>query len=156
MKVRALWGIALIFSTSVLAQSPAYTGYWNKRTDKGSEFKCESAKSESRMVDILRSAGWPVEQGIPSVNWSSDEVVVVAPSKYYTSANLAFYGLKREGGTIVLEYGWAKIQGSESVGANSASFGSVGAGYPATIVVAHRRGLDAGLTFVCRDRGVVG
>jgi len=46
MKVRALWGIALIFSTSVLAQSPAYTGYWNKRTDKGSEFKCESAKSE--------------------------------------------------------------------------------------------------------------
>lgn len=149
--------LALTAAVSVAsAQVPAYTGYWNKRTDKGSEVKCSSATTESGMEKILRSAGWPVEQGIPSVNWNVDEVVVVAPSKFYKSANLAFYGLKREGDTIVLDYGWATIKGSESVGANSASFGSVGEGYPATIVIAHRRGIDAGLKFVCRDRGVTG
>ena len=157
MKFYKLCGIALAMAASTAsAQAPSHSGYWKSRTDKGSEFKCESATSEARMLEILRSAGWPVNQGIPSVNWSTDEVVVVAPSKYYKSANLAFYGLKRESETIVLDYGWARIESSESVSANSASFGSVGEGYSATIVVAHRRGLDTGLKFVCRDRGVVG
>ena len=156
MKVYALWGIALVFSTSALAQNSAHTGYWNDRTDKGAEFKCESATSKRRMMEILQSAGWPVDRGIPLVNWSTEEVVVVAPSKYYKSAHLAFYGLKREGDTIVLDYGWAAIKDSQRISANVISFGSTTPGYAATIVVAYQRGLDAGLSFVCRDRGIVG
>ena len=99
-------------------------------------------------------AGWNMER-VPALDWQRDEAVVVAPSKYYKSGLLSFYGLTREGNTIVLAYGWKPIQASESVGANSASFGSVGEGYPATIVISHKRGIDSGLNFQCRNRGLV-
>lgn len=136
------------------ASASEHTGYWNQRTQAGNEFKCEGATSRERMEEVLKKAGWNMES-VPSLDWQRDEAVVVAPLEYYKSSLLSFYGLTREGNSIVLAYGWKPIEASESVGANSASFGSVGEGYPATIVVAYRRGLDNGLNFQCRNRGVV-
>ncbi len=137
-----------------VASASEHTGYWNQRTQAGDEFKCEGVTSRERMEEVLRKAGWGM-QSVPAIDWQRDEAVVVAPSKYYKSGLLSFYGLTRDGNTIVLVYGWKPNQASESVGANSASFGSVVAGYLATIVVAHRRGLDSGLNFQCRNRGIV-
>lgn len=144
----------LIFLSSQVVASE-HTGYWKERTDNGAEFKCQAATSKSSMEGILQQAGWNMSEGVPRVNWDLDEVVIVSPSKYYKNGRMVFFGLFRRGGEVVLDYGFKSIEGSESVGANSASFGSVGEGRPATIVVAYRRGLDSGLNFKCSNRGFV-
>jgi hypothetical protein len=105
-----------------------HTGYWNQRAQTGSEFECEGVTSRERMEEVPRMAGWNMER-VSSLDWKRDEAVVVASSKYYKYGLLSFNGLTREGNTIVLAYGSKPAQASESVGANSASFGSVGEGY---------------------------
>jgi hypothetical protein len=142
-----------VVGSSALAS--AHTGYWNQTTPKGSEFKCEGVYSKDQLVDVLRQAGWRVDEGIPRIDWGSDEAVVVAPSQSYKNGRMVVFSLERRGDAIVLDYGWKPLEASESVGANSASFGSVGEGKPTTIVVSYRRGLDSGLRFTCSNRGFV-
>lgn len=145
-------GLCLI-STSAL--SSEHTGYWNQLTPQGSAFKCEGVYSKDQLVNVLRQAGWRVDDGIPRINWNLDEAVIVAPSQSYKNGRMVFFTLERRGESIVLDYGWKPLEGSESVGANTASFGSIGEGKPTTIVVSYRRGLDSGLRFTCSNRGFV-
>lgn len=142
-----------------LAGSPAlaseHSGYWNQLTPKGAEFKCEGVYSKDELVSVLRRAGWRVDNGVPKIDWERDEAVVVSPSQSYKNGRMVLFALERRGNAIVLDYGWKPLKGSESVGANSASFGSVEEGKPTTIVVSYRRGLDNGLRFTCSNRGFV-
>ena len=143
--------IFVAFLAAKTSQASEHTGYWNKRTQTGSTFECEGASTQERMVQILNEAGWNTKEGIPKIDWQRDEAVIVAPSSYYKTALLTFYGLTREGDIYILKYGWKPIPASESVGASSATFGSTEEGYPATIVIAHRRGLHNSSKFKCRS-----
>lgn len=145
-------GLCLVGSTSLASE---HTGYWSQLTPQGSEFKCEGVYSENQLVNVLRQAGWRVEEGIPVIDWSRDEAVVVSPSQAYKNGRMVAFTLERRGDAIVLDYGWKPLEGSESVGVNTVTFGSVGEGKPTTIVVSYRRGLDKGLRFICSNRGFV-
>lgn len=156
IRLRSIKAVAVgscLVGSSVIASE--HTGYWNQLTPQGSEFKCEGVYSKDQLVNVLRQAGWRVDEGIPRIDWNRDEAVVVAPSQSYRNGRMVVFTLERRGDAIVLDYGWKPLEASESVGANSASFGSVGEGKPTTIVVSYRRGLDSGLRFTCSNRGFV-
>nr|WP_158651734.1 hypothetical protein [Marinobacterium profundum] len=138
---------------SLSSHASEHTGYWSQITPSGLEFKCQGVYSKDQLVSTLRKAGWNVDKSIPKVNWVRDEAVVVAPSSYYKKGKMVFYGLNRTNDGIVLDYGWIS-NASESVSANSATFGSVSEGKPTTIVITYKRGLDNGLQFTCSNRGM--
>ena len=158
MKMRLWKCIVGVAMSTVLpfpssAHATEHTGYWNGPTPSGEAFECEGVGSRQRMVEVLRRAGWDMGARLPRIDWRRDKAVIVAPSRYYKSGQLAFYGLDREGNTIILRYGWERIR-STKVTQNSATFGSSREGYAAAIVVAYRRQLETGSRFVCRNFGL--
>ncbi len=150
--VRVISIAIALSSITGAAIASQHAGYWRKITVTGKSYKCEGVYSESQMVKVLKQAGWPTDKGIPSVSWSTEEAVVIAPSSYHKDGRLALFGLDLEGDAYVLKYGWVTIN-TDQVGASSATFGSNEEGKPETIVVSYRRGLDSGRRFVCRDIG---
>ncbi|MEQ5856522.1 hypothetical protein [Halomonas sp. BN3-1] len=130
-----------------------HTGYWTQLTPNGEEFKCRGVYSREQLISILRRAGWDVDGGIPKIEWEHNEAVVVAPSTYYKSGEMVFYGLNQTAKGIILDYGWVP-NSSERISSNSATFGSVAPGQPTTMVVSYRRGLDNGVRFICSNRGM--
>ena len=142
---------ALAFATSVHASE--HTGYWNGPTPTGQAFECEGAATRARMVEVLRQAGWDMDAGIPKIDWRRDKAVIVAPRQYYKAGELRFYGMRREGGAIVLNYGWKRIVSRRSE-PGTVTLGSSREGHRATIVVSYRQQLDRGLRFLCRNWGL--
>ena len=154
--------LVVVFVTAAHASvhhASNHTGYWNGHTPTGKSFECEEVTTEERMKEVLRSAGWNMDDEVPAIDWERDEAVIVAPSYYYESGHLAFYSLYREDDSIVLEYGWDQIGRHDTTttttGIQITTLGSSSPGYPATIVVSYRKGLDSGLKFVCRNKKLV-
>jgi hypothetical protein len=146
---------SFLVSIQLATSQSLHTGYWRKNTPEGKSYKCQAANTRESMIEILREVGWPIEEGIPSVNWQTDKVTIIAPDTYNKKYNLAFFGLEWNGNAsrFELNYGSVRIK-SEEVGPNSASFGSVSESVPQTIVVSHPRNFSDS-NFYCINEGYV-
>jgi hypothetical protein len=153
MRVHLLALIAIFPIVSVSAVTNSEK--WIKRTDAGKAFGCEGAYNRERLIKVLDEAGWPVSEGVPQLDWEHETATIIAPSDYYESAHLTFFGLKKEGNTLFIDYGWKEIADSESDGAGTISFGSNEPGYAATLVVSYRRELEDNVVVKCRSLGKV-
>ena len=161
--------ISLALSSAIFSTAYAesqHTGYWKQNTPTGNSFKCREVTNQEQMQMVLQKSGWDMNRGTPRIDWKRDEATIVAPSKYYEDADIAFYGLEREDGVAVLKYGWKQRRTTieeddneededKDKGVRSFSSSSMLPGEPETIIVSYRKGLDDGLKFVCRNIGKV-
>jgi hypothetical protein len=147
--------LAIGLCTSVAA-GELYTGYWRAHTPSGTSFKCQSVDSPDDLRDVLGRAGWP--QSIPSINWSADHAIVVAPSDFYDRAQIEFYGIEpKDSGGYRLKYGWEHWN-DEGTTCNgnicSTTSGLHDEPTAETIVIAFPRSLGDFSSFTCKNIGV--
>ena len=49
------------------------------------------------MAHVLGEAGWDPQLEHPSIDWSTDEAIIIAPRTEPSDRELAFYGLRYSG-----------------------------------------------------------
>ncbi len=106
--------------------------WWKKITPKGETIACESASNSDAMIAVLARAGWDTAT-IPTVNWGSEYVVIIAPEHSYTNMELVYGRSEEVNGEYHILYGWQPFP-PDNTNSNSATFGSRTSG-PETIAV---------------------
>lgn len=156
---KVLWGAMMfVMSYSIaVSQESWHTGYWKRAlSDEGRVRRCVLVDSDRGLERVLRSVGWENrdERGVPEIDWNGNEAVVVA-ARSNDDGYPAFYGIVREEGRLVLEYGWEEISGGVHISPNSITQGSSAPSERNALIVALRRGLAADMDLKCRNLGLV-
>ena len=155
-------GAVIVFAALFLA-APAlasqHIGYWRQATGGQGGIGCLGVRSQGPLEETLRSAGWPVDEGLPPTDWQAAEAIIISPSEHYPDANLAFFGLEAVAGGFELKYGWKSVPtedpgpSCDPNGVCSSTMGSTEPVPPQTIVVSYPRDMDLGQSFKCVNLG---
>lgn len=139
-----------------LSVDSLHSGYWQEYTPGGGSYECQGVSRKKEMEKVLKTVGWDMEKGVPRIDWSTQDAVIVAPGIDSASSELRFYGLFRESGNLVLSYGWKQIQGSKQKinpdGSVVTFQYSTASSEPSTIVVSYPRSIATEGTFYCVSR----
>lgn len=160
--ISSTFAIIVVLPTIAFARDSVHTGYWKDTALSQSTemLACRGVTSEDDMVDVLLSAGWRIEDGIPMIDWSSDEAVIIAKDE-----NLDFYGLFETSDEIFLSYGPSQVSSDEGIGSFAGGNIFSGGGGRVTssasipprrnksiIVISHPKHLDKNRDFFCQMR----
>lgn len=153
-RLRAAACTALLLAASGVSASEP-TGVWfGAQGERTAQTECAAASSAERFRKVLAEAGWKEDAEVPSIDWSRDRAVVIAPLQQYRNARLVFHGMSREQDRVFFRYGVETRPGAAGADVIPMLPGASPGDEPAIIVVAYPRSTERGLRYTCRNLGL--
>ena len=111
---------------------PLFQEVWYLSGHELKKKECTIASSKIHMQQVLKSMGYPIEKGVPDVNWEQYAVIILGPLQVREGFYVGLFKLKRRKNKNILEWGWFKEKSQISY---SSSTGLGGLSLEANIIV---------------------